>query len=397
MVNNEMMGLGNKRSVIRDIFEYGNQRAKLVGRENIFDFSLGNPNVPAPKKLAEVIETITRMDPVAVHGYTSAQGSEACRKAMSDNLNRRFGTNYRPENFYMTCGAAASLIITLRALVAAPSDEVIVFAPFFPEYQMWIQSGAGAKCVIIPAQIEDFQINFAALSERLNKNTKALIINSPNNPCGVVYSEETIRQLSALLEEKSAEFGHPIYLISDEPYREIVFDGQKPSFLATAYRNSIVCYSFSKSLSIPGERIGYILVPDCVENAADVYAAVCGAGRSLGYVCAPSMFQIIAAECVDCTSDTSIYETNRKLLLDGLRSFGYSCVTPGGAFYLFPRSLEPDAGAFCEKAKKYDLLLVPGDGFGTPGHFRISYCVQTQTIERALPLFKKLAEDYHML
>ena len=394
MINTEMMRLGNNRSVIRDIFEYGNQRAKVVGRENIFDFSLGNPNVPAPAKVGEVIEKISKMDPVAVHGYTSAPGSDACRKAMADDLNRRFGTNYRPENFYMTCGAAASLMITLRALVAAPTDEVIVFAPFFPEYRMWIESSANAKCVMIPAQIEDFQIDFATLEEKLNENTKALIINSPNNPCGVIYSDETLHRLAELLEKKSAQYGHPIYLISDEPYREIVFDGKEVRFIAPVYRNTIVCYSFSKSLSMPGERIGYILVPDCVENAADVYAAVCGAGRALGYVCAPSMFQMIATECVGQTSDISIYETNRKLLLDGLRSFGYTCVAPGGAFYLFPRSLEADAGAFCEKAKKYDLLLVPGDGFGTPGHFRISYCVQTETIERALPLFKKLAEDY---
>lgn len=394
MINTEMMRLGNNRSVIRDIFEYGNQRAKIVGRENIFDFSLGNPNVPAPAKVGEVIEKISQMDPVSVHGYTSAPGSDACRKAMADDLNHRFGTNYRPENFYMTCGAAASLMITLRALVAAPTDEVIVFAPFFPEYRMWIESSANAKCVIIPAQIEDFQIDFATLEEKLNENTKALIINSPNNPCGVIYSDETLHHLAELLEKKSAQYGHPIYLISDEPYREIVFDGKEVRFIAPVYRNTIVCYSFSKSLSMPGERIGYILVPDCVENAADVYAAVCGAGRALGYVCAPSMFQMIATECVGQTSDISIYETNRKLLLDGLRSFGYTCVAPGGAFYLFPRSLEADAGAFCEKAKKYDLLLVPGDGFGTPGHFRISYCVQTETIERALPLFKKLAADY---
>ncbi|MCD8145527.1 MAG: pyridoxal phosphate-dependent aminotransferase [Oscillospiraceae bacterium] len=397
MLNNEMVGLGKKRSVIREIFEYGNQRAKVVGKENIFDFSIGNPNVPAPDSVARAIEEIAQMDPVAVHGYTSAQGAEGVRQAMADDLNRRFGTDYGAHNFYMTCGAAASLTICLKALTASPEDEFLIFAPYFPEYQVFIQNGAGAKCVVIPAQIEDFQINFPVLEKSITPHTKGVLVNSPNNPSGVVYSNETMQKLADLLEEKSAEYGHPIYLISDEPYREIIYDGQAVPFIAPMYRNTLVCYSYSKSLSMPGERIGYILVPDSVEAFEDVYAAICGAGRVLGYVCAPALFQMVAAKCAGQTADLSVYETNRKLLLDGLRSFGYTCVAPGGAFYLFPRTLEPDAATFCECAKKYDLLLVPGDGFGVPGHMRVSYCVQTETIQRALPLFEKLAREYHAI
>ncbi len=394
MLNEMMVNLGKKRSVIREIFEYGNQRAKLVGRENLFDFSLGNPSVPAPDSVAQALRELADMDPVAVHGYTSAQGSEQCRQAMADDLNRRFGTGYGPHNFYMTCGAAASLSITFKALTETPEDEFVIFAPYFPEYRVFIENGAGARCVTVPARIEDFQIDFRAAEEKITPKTKAVLINSPNNPCGVVYSDETIRRLADLLEAKSGEYGHPIFLISDEPYREIVFDGQPGPFIAPQYKNTLVCYSYSKSLSLPGERIGYILVPDCVDRFEDVYAAICGAGRVLGYVCAPAAFQLLAARCAGQTSDFSVYEANRDLLLEGLRSFGYSCVTPGGAFYLFPRALEPDAAAFCQRARKYDLLLVPGDGFGVPGHVRISYCVQTETIRRALPLFGQLARDY---
>ena len=394
MLNQEMVGLGKVRSAIRELFEYGNQRAAVVGRENVFDFSIGNPSVPAPDSVKRAIQDVIELDPVAIHGYTSAQGAEDVRQAMADDLNRRFGTSYGAHNFYMTCGAAASLTITLKALTASPEDEFIVIAPYFPEYQVFIQSGAGAKCVVVPAQIEDLQINFAALESAINSHTKGVLINSPNNPSGVVYSDGTISALADLLRTKSADYGHPIYLISDEPYREIVYDGQPVPFIAPRYENSVVCYSYSKSLSMPGERIGYILVPDSVENFSDLYAAVCGAGRALGYVCAPALFQRVAARCAGQTSDLSIYEKNRKLLLEGLRSSGYQCVSPGGAFYLFPQTLEPDAAAFCERAKKYDLLLVPGDGFGVSGHMRVSYCVQTETIERALPLFEKLAREY---
>lgn len=394
MINNEMMGLGYKRSVIRDIFEFGNQRAKTIGRENILDFSLGNPNVPAPDAVTCSIKQIIQSDPVAVHGYTSAQGSEKCRTAISEDLNRRFGTNYSPDNLYLTCGAAASLSITLKALTCCSSDEFIIFSPYFPEYKLFIQNCAGAKCVEIPPRIDDFQINFEEFEKAVNQNTKGVIINSPNNPSGVVYSDDTISRLSNLLKAKSIEFGKPVYLISDEPYREIVFNGEKPPFIAPKYENTIVCYSFSKSLSMPGERIGYILVPDCVSDAKDVYAAVCGAGRAMGYVCAPALFQTVAAQCCGMTSDISVYDTNRRILYDALLSFGFTCVSPGGAFYLFPRTPEPDANGFCEKAKQHDLLLVPGDGFGAPGHVRIAYCVKTETILKSLPVFQQLAKEY---
>lgn len=394
MLNQSVLALGKKRSTIREIFEYGNRRAAQVGRENIFDFSLGNPNVPAPEAVREALLDIAgNQDPVAVHGYTSAQGAPAYRKAIAENLNARFGVRCTAEQLYLTAGAAASISICFKALTTSPEDEFVVIAPFFPEYKVFIEEGAGAKCVIVPAQIEDFQIPFAALEQCLNAHTQGVVINSPNNPCGVVYSDETIARLAEILTRKSEEYGHPIYLISDEPYREIVYDGRAAPFIARAYPRTLVCYSYSKSLSMPGERIGYVLVPQ-VEEFDDLYAAVCGAGRVLGYVCAPSLFQQIAARCAGETADLSIYAENRRLLYDGLAGMGYSCVKPDGAFYMFPRTLEADDRAFCERAKKYDLLLVPGTDFGAPGHMRISYCVQTETIVRALPLFEQLAQEY---
>lgn len=394
MLNPSVLALGKKRSTIREIFEYGNMRAVQVGRENIFDFSLGNPNVPSPDAVREaLLDIVGNQEPTAIHGYTSAQGAPQVRKAIADNLNARFGTDYTADQLYMTVGAAASISICFKALTETPEDEFVVFAPFFPEYTVFIEQGAGAKCVIVPAQIEDFQIDFEAFEACLNANTKGVVVNSPNNPCGVVYSDETIARLAEILTRKSAEIGHPIYLISDEPYREIVYDGRPVPFIAKAYPHTLVCYSYSKSLSLPGERIGYVLVPQ-VEGFGDLYAAICGAGRVLGYVCAPSLFQQVAARCAGETADLSIYEENRKLLFEGLTAMGYSCVKPDGAFYLFPRTLEADDRAFCERAKKYDLLLVPGTDFGAPGHMRISYCVKTDTIRRALPLFQKLVDEY---
>lgn len=393
MLNEKMAALGNNRSTIRELFEYGNQRAAVVGRENVFDFSIGNPSVPAPDAVREAILAEAAGDPVALHGYTSAQGAADVRKTLADDLNRRFGTNYTGDSLYLTAGAAAALSCAFKA-IACPGDEFVVFAPYFPEYLMFIESGAGAKAVVVPPSIVDFQIDFDALEKALTPNTKAVVINSPNNPSGAVYSEQTVKQLADMLRDKEAQFGHPIYLVSDEPYREIVYDGVEAPFVPNYYDDTIVCYSYSKSLSLPGERIGYVLVPPQAADSAQLYAAVCGAGRALGYVCAPSMFQRVAARCAGLTSDISVYQTNRNLLYDGLTSMGYKCVKPQGAFYMFPQTLEPDDRAFSERAKKYDLLVVPGADFGAPGHVRISYCVQTETIRRALPLFAELAKEY---
>ena len=394
MLNQDLVGLGKKRSTIREIFEYGNARAKEIGRENIFDFSIGNPNVPAPDAVRRtLLSLVENTDPVALHGYTSAQGAEPVRAKIAESLNRRFGTAYHAGSLYMTVGAAAAISICFKALACSPEDEFIVFAPFFPEYSVFIEKGAGAKCVIVPPRIEDFQIDFDAFARCLSPRTQAVVVNSPSNPAGAAYSAETLTRLSALLQEKSAEYGHTIYLISDEPYREIVYDGIALPCPARFYPATLMCYSYSKSLSLPGERIGYVAVPD-VPEFIDLYAAVCGAGRVLGYVNAPSLFQLAAAECAGETADLSVYAENRRLLYEGLTAMGYRCVKPDGAFYLFPQTLEPDDRAFCERAKKYELLLVPGADFGASGHMRISYCVQTGQIRRALPLFQKLAEEY---
>ena len=393
MLNERMVALGTQRSVIRELFEFGKLRAAEIGPENVFDFSIGNPSVPAPEEVNQTaIKLIQDMDPVLLHGYTSAQGDAGVRKIIADSINSRFEMNIRPENLYVTVGAAAALCCCLNGL-CNPGDEVIVFAPYFPEYKVFIE-GAGASMTLIPADIEAFQIDFDKFESAINANTKAVIVNSPNNPCGAVYSEETVKKLAVILEEKSAQFGHPIYLISDEPYREIVFDNTAVPYLPKYYKNTLVCYSWSKSLSLPGERLGYIVVPDCVEDSELVYAAVAGAGRSLGYVNAPGLFQRVCAMCADLTADISVYETNRNILLKGLRDLGFHVVEPGGTFYMFPRTLDPDDVAFCEKAKEFNLLIVPGVGFGCPGHARISYCVQTEMIERSLDAFEKLAKCY---
>ena len=392
MVSKRMLGLGTARSVIRELFEYGNQRAAVVGRENVYDFSLGNPSVPAPPQVNETAIRILQEQPDLIHCYTSAQGDAAAPQRVADSLNRRFGGDYTADQFYLTVGAAASLCCVFNGLTC-PEDEFIVFAPYFPEYKVFIE-GAGAKMVLIPPEIEHFQIDFAAFEQALTPHTKGVVVNSPNNPSGVVYSQETLERLADILRKKEAEYGHPIYLISDEPYREIVFSGVKAPWIPHLYDDTIVCYSFSKSLSLPGERLGYVLVPGKVTDSKEVYAAVAGAGRSLGYVNAPSLFQQVTSLCCDLTSDLSVYEHNCKLLVSALREMGYHVAEPGGAFYLFPRSLESDDMAFSERAKQFDLLLVPGSGFGAPGHFRLAYCVQTEMIERALPKFKELADSY---
>lgn len=392
MFSEKMVDLGSRRSTIREIFEFGKKRAAEVGRENIYDFSLGNPNVPAPQMVEDtILRLVTTEDPAVLHGYTSAQGDGAVRQKIADGINKAHGTHFNGDNLYMTVGAAASLCICFKAL-AEEGDEFITFAPFFPEYKVFVE-GTGAKLLVVPADIDSFQINFEEFEKLLSPRTKGIIVNSPNNPSGVVYSEETILRLARILTEKSEEYGHPIFLISDEPYREIAYDVRVP-YLTKYYNNTFVCYSYSKSLSLPGERIGYVLVPDELEDKKAAYAAVCGAGRVLGYVNAPSLFQRVAAACTGKTSDISVYRKNRDLLYSALTEMGYTCVKPEGAFYLFPRSLEPDANAFCEKAKQFNLLLVPGDDFGCPGHVRISYCVQTEMIERSLDAFRKLSELY---
>ncbi len=393
MFSEKMVGLGKKRSVIREIFEYGNKRRSEIGAENVFDFSLGNPSIPAPNIVNEtMLELIKNKPSVALHGYTSAQGDATVRKAISDDINARFNADAKPELIYMTCGAAASLTITLNALVNE-GDEVILLAPFFPEYTVFAEK-AGATVKVVKNREDDFQIDFEELEKVISAKTKAIIVNSPNNPSGAVLNEETVIQLSKLLSEKSKEFDTEIYIIADEPYRELVYDGVDVPYIPNFYDNTVVCYSFSKSLSLPGERIGYIFVSPKACGCGDLYAAVCGAGRALGYVCAPSLLQYTVKEVLGKTADISVYEKNRNILYNALTDFGYTAVRPDGAFYLFVKSPENDAAAFCERAKKYEILIVPGDDFGYDGYVRISYCVSTEMIEKSLGGFKKLIEEY---
>ncbi|MBR3962280.1 MAG: pyridoxal phosphate-dependent aminotransferase [Oscillospiraceae bacterium] len=395
MDTRRMVELGEKRSIIRELFEYGNKRKAEIGAENVFDFSIGNPSVPAPKELSEELcRLISEENPLSIHGYTSAPGDLSARKAVAEDLNKRFKTSFGPENLYLTCGAAASLTISLSAVVEE-NEEVIIFAPFFPEYTVFIET-AGGKPVVVPCKWPDFQMDFEKLSEVLNEKTAAVIINSPNNPSGAVLSAESLEKLGKILSEAEEKFGRKIYLISDEPYRELVYGKTKVPFVTKYYNDTIICYSWSKSLSLPGERIGYILVSPENPDWKKLYSGICGAGRALGFVCAPSLFQKIIPKCVDMTSDFSVYEKNRNLLYNSLTEMGFEAVKPEGAFYLFVKSPEPDAKAFSEKAKKYEILIVPSDDFGTEGFVRISYCVSTEQIERSLPSFKKLAEEYFL-
>ena len=394
IVSEKMYALGSKRSEIRELFEYGKKRIAEVGAENVYDFSLGNPSVPAPECVKNALaKLVSETDPVALHGYTSAQGDAGVRKACADYVKNTHGCDCSADDFYMTCGAAASLTITLNAL-AQEGDEVIALAPFFPEYTVFITQ-AGMKCVQVKCSEEDFQIDFAALEAAVNEHTKAIIINSPNNPSGAVFSEDTIKKLAEMLDNAQKKYNRSIFIIADEPYRELVYDADiKVPFIPNYYRNTVVCYSFSKSLSLPGERIGYICVSKRCVDWRELFFAVCGAGRALGFVCAPSLMQKVVPACLGKTADTSIYDTNRKLLYNELTRYGYECVYPDGAFYMFVKAFEDDAVAFCEKAKEHELLLVPSDSFGVAGYVRISYCVKTEQIERALPAFCALAKDY---
>lgn len=388
--NETMYGLGSKRSVIRELFEFGRKKREREGEDAVFDFSLGNPSVPPPGGVPLALSSCAANP--AIHGYTSAQGDAEVRRLVAENLVRRFGVTLGPDDLYMTCGAAASLCICLRAL-RCPGDEFIVFAPFFPEYRVFIES-AGGKPVVVPFTEADFQIDFEAFAKALTPHTKAVIINSPNNPSGVIYTEQTLRRLCDILAQRSREYGHPIYLISDEPYRELYYTPAPPPFVMNFYSDTLICYSWSKSLSLPGERIGYIAVNPAAEDARGLYAAICGAGRALGYVCAPSLFQRVVAANVDAAPNLDAYRRNRDLLYAELTRIGYQCVNPDGAFYLFVKSPEASSQAFSDKAKEYGLLIVPGDDFSAPGYVRLAYCVDYDMIRRSIPAFERLFADY---
>lgn len=392
MFNKDMFDLGSKRSAIRELFEYGKKRKDEVGSENVFDFSLGNPNVPAPECVNKTLASLAQsLDNITLHGYTSAQGDIKARQAVANSLSKTTNVSISANDIYMTCGAAASLCITLKAL-CEKDDEFIVLAPYFPEYRVFIAS-QGGKCIVVPFDKHTLTPDVRALENAITTNTKAVIVNSPNNPSGIVYSLDTLNAIANILTRKSAQFNRNIFIISDEPYREITYDNAAPSPISI-YADTIVCYSYSKSLSIPGERIGYIAVsPNCA-IASDLYLAVCGAGRALGYVCAPSTYQHVIAECADTLPNIDAYRKNRDLLYSRLCDIGYECIYPNGAFYLMFKSLEPSSVDFCERAKDFDLLLVAGDDFGASGYVRAAYCVDYDMIARSIPAFKALFDSY---
>ena len=387
-----MLKLGTNRSCIRELFEYGLRQAAIVGKENVFDYSIGNPSIPAPPEVNEsFVDIIRNTDSLAVHGYTPAPGMPAARDAVAAELTERFGLPIRGANIFFTCGAAPALIAVMRALNLGES-EFIAIAPFFPEYRPFAESN-GAKLVVVPADVPNFQINWTALEASINERTQAVIVNSPNNPSGVIYTRETLERLAALLKHKGEELGHPIFIIADEPYRELVYDGEEAPFIPTIYENTIVCYSYSKSLSLPGERIGYICVPDCVDDSATVFAAIAGGARASGHVCAPALQQRVVARCAASRPNIRAYDDNRAMLYEALTSYGYDCVKPNGAFYMFIKAPGGDAQAFSEKAKEKNLLIVPGGDFGVPEYFRICTCVSPEMIQRSLPVFKALLEE----
>ncbi|GGL48868.1 pyridoxal phosphate-dependent aminotransferase [Sporolactobacillus putidus] len=393
MIAEEYKQMLGKKSVIRELSEYGTERAKEIGFENVFDYSLGNPSVPVPQAFTDkLVELATSKNPASVHGYSPSLGIDSVREKIAASLNRRFGIGYEKEHIFMTSGAAGAIAHALRS-VTGKGDEVITFAPYFPEYNPYVNK-TGAVLKIVPADTANFQINFPEFEKMFSSKVMAVLINTPNNPSGIVYSTETIKKLAAFLTEKEREFGHDIFLISDEPYREIVFEHVDAPYVAKYYHNTITCYSFSKSLSLPGERIGYIAVnPACKD--AKLIVEMCGQiSRGIGHNCPPSIIQLAVAEIVDLTADLSVYETNMNILYKALAGLGFSCVKPGGTFYMFPKALEEDAVQFCNRALKYDLILVPADSFGCPGYFRMAYCIPTEKVERSLEAFRKLAQDY---
>lgn len=391
MYNETMYERGNAPSAIRELFAYGMERKAQIGEDKVFDFSIGNPSVPAPDSVAETIRELADMAPAQLHAYSAAQGLESTRAAIAENLNKRFGTHYTADNLYLTMGAAACLSACFTALIK-PGDEIIVIAPYFPEYRIWIEF-AGGVCVEVPAREDNFQIDLDALEQAITERTKAVVINTPNNPVGTVYTRETLEGLADVLVQAEQRFGHDIYLISDEPYRELTYGVEVP-WVPAIYPNTLVCYSWSKSLSLPGDRIGYVLVPNEVHDSREVYLAVCGAGRSLGYICAPVFFQRVIERCVDEPTNVEAYAVNREILTHALDELGYEYIEPDGAFYLWIKALEPDAQAFSNKAKEHELLLVPSDSFGVDGWVRAGYCIDKSTIEHSIPAFAALKADY---
>ena len=392
MVSEQYKAMLSGKSVIRTLSEFAAKRGEEIGYENVFDYSLGNPSVPVPQEFTDcMIEMLQNDNPMELHGYSPSLGIPSVRAKIAHSLNERFGMNYGPEHIFMASGAAGALAHAYRA-VTQPGDEILTFAPYFPEYNPYVNL-TGAVLKIVPADTDSFQINFEAFEEMLNEKVMAVLINSPNNPSGVVYSEETIEHLAGILREKEKEYGHDIFIISDEPYREIAFAGVKVPYVSGYYDNTISCYSYSKSLSLPGERIGYVAVnPACRD--AETIVNMCGQiSRGIGHNCPPSIIQLAVSRVLDKTADLSVYETNRNLLYDCLTELGFTCVKPGGTFYIFPKALEEDAGIFCQKALKYDLILVPGDTFGCPGYFRMAYCIDTEKVERSLPALRKFVKE----
>lgn len=391
MIDQEMYALGANRSCIRELFEYGRKRAQIVGAENVFDYSLGNPSIPAPPQVNQaVVEILNELPSLQVHGYTPATGDLGARGAIAEDLNERYDAGVRPEDLFLGCGAAPELISVIRAL-AVENAEFIAVAPFFPEYRPFVESNGG-ELVVIPADIPAFQIDLQAVEKAITANTQAIIINSPNNPAGTVYTRQTLEALAQLLSRKSEELGHPIYIIADEPYRELAYGVEVP-FIPAIYANTVVCYSYSKSLSLPGERIGYVYVPKQAEEHDALYAAIAGAARAIGHVCAPSLWQKVVARCAKLRPDLKAYDENRRLLMDNLTEMGYEMAKPDGAFYLFIKAPNGSAAEFSELAKQKDLLVVPGDDFGCPEYFRICYCVDKAMIEKSLPVFKAVMEQ----
>lgn len=391
MINERMYALGAEPSAIRELFSYGLARKAEIGADKVFDYSIGNPSVPAPDSVRTAILDLMEEDPVSLHGYTPASGNPAVKQTVADSIRERYGVDAQPGQIYLTAGAAAGLAISITA-VTEPGDEVIVISPYFPEYKTWIDT-AGCTVVEVPAQVPSFQIDVPAVAAAINEKTSAVIINSPNNPVGAIYTRENLEELAAALSAKEAELGRKIYLISDEPYREITY-GKEVPYVPCVYARTIVCYSYSKSLSLPGERIGYIYVSDLMDDAAEVSTAVAGAGRALGYICAPALLQRVIQQCIYEPSDVEAYAANRKLLSEGLAAMGYEFVEPDGAFYLWVKALEDDAQAFSDRAKDFELLLVPSDSFGVGGWVRLSYCIARETIERSMPAFRALMDSY---